>query len=299
MIGAAALLVLTAIGSSADAHTCGSDYCSGSDSSGPTTNIQGNDPQVYLGEVGQYYVTFEGQSGACPGDPGQNCFNTTAASNASSRADSGSGIGVQTFYVLGGPEAKAASGYATPYCWGRAQATDAIHQMSTRYFYGGDNIQNMIMAADIEQNTGWSSAHQTEDRQVFDGFADYLAGKASADSHCTSGSSPMDQQYAVFSWNYPPSWVWHNYFGSSGVLPETYIWTSDYRNLSSFPSASAWRGVETGTSASGSQSGVANWFGNSNHDWAWQFDDPTSTKDYDDVYEPDCLPVFGNYCVGN
>jgi hypothetical protein len=111
---------------SAAAHTCGSNWCSGSDST-TASNIQGNGPQVYIGEVDTYQHNFYGVGGPCPGDPNNMCWSTTGANNAANRYNAGTGIGVEDYYFRGG--AAANNQGVTSYCWGAKQGYHETYDM--------------------------------------------------------------------------------------------------------------------------------------------------------------------------
>jgi len=272
----AALLVIgVQIGTaaSASAHTCSSNWCSGSDG-GTTYNVQGHNDQIYVGEVGIYCADLGNLcSPSCPGDPGGFCFNTTAANGASSRWSAGTGIGVQFYYLGGGADSELEGNYSSPYCFGWHQAVDAENQISSyfsSYFY-----QAYFVFLDIEQNGtfGWSNTAQSANRQVFNGFWDNIAGKAPAQD--CSGSTTGGYQPATYS--APAQWSYS--FGSYGSIPNTPIWTYEYCCSGSWP---------------GSYDN-ADSFGGSNYMAGWQFD---QSPDYDVFYEPEYLPYYGEYIPG-
>lgn len=259
----------------AAAYTCGSHYCSGSDS-GSDANAQGNWPQIYVGEIGLYLSDFYGAGGPCPGfgEHDGGCFDPAAAAQATARWRAGTGVGVQDYYFTGGATAQAASEFPSPYCFGRAQGFEAAY--GAYDYFGQYYNQQWLMAMDIEgySSYGWSSAYPEENRQVVNGFYDFIAGRGSADPRCSYLHNGAErQQPAVYS---SPD-MWSYALGADGSIPNTYVWT--YENCCS----STWPGDFYG----GRQ---ATFFGDSHYDWAWQFG---QSPDNDVAYEPDYLPVFG------
>ena len=255
-------------------HTCGSNWCSGSDSE-TAHNIQGHGPQVYIGEVDSYQHNFYGVAGPCPGGPDDDmCWSFTGANNAVNRHNSGGGIGVEDYYFGGG--AGANNQGVSSYCWGAKQGYHDTYDMAV--FLKSYVPYEYLGFIDIEDPTadyGWFSTEQFANRQVFNGFSDYLAGR----NPCGYGVNSGDvSQYGVYS--SPNAWS-NEAMGSSGYVPRTYIWT--YERCCQ----SAWPGLNWGARAQ--------WFGSSNYDWALQF---TQSPDYNDAHEPNYLPVFG-YTIGN
>jgi len=279
IVSAAVLGAGVASASAATPGNCESDWCSGSDSS-TGANIQGNGPQVYVGEVGTYTRDFDGISGPCPQYAGGMCFNNTAAQNAYARWNTThpTGMGVQYYYLLGGYGAN--RGGRDAYCWGWAQGQKAISEVEAGN--PGDYLTGAyFLVADIEDST-WSSSNTANNRLVFNGFADYVAGRSSADSGCTSANPLGPLQYAVYS---APG-VFNPAFGSSGNLPNTPIWTWEYYCRDSWPGGT-WT-----PSSNSSDNAQFNW-ASSNYHWGWQFYNTCSSQDYDEFYEPMYMPVFG------
>jgi hypothetical protein len=276
LTGALAILALcTTPITPAAAHTCAANYCSGSDSA-TATNTQGRGPQIYLGETGLYTADFYGSAGPCSafGQHDQACFDPAAARAATARWQSGTGMGVQDYYFGGGAAAAAASRYSSPYCWGRAEGFEASY--GAYDYFGRYYDQQWVMALDIEGYSayGWSDAYPAQNRQVFNGFYDFVAGYASRDRRCSYLVNHAErQQPAVYS---SPG-MWSYAMATQGSIPNTYVWT--YENCC----ASAWPGNFTGGNR-------AAFFGRSHYNWAWQFG---QNPDYDVAYAPDYLPVFG------
>jgi hypothetical protein len=134
------------------------------------------------------------------------------------------------------------------------------------------------MFIDIEGNgnLGWSNQYPSSNRDVFNGFRDYIEGHLSQDSTCPSANDTIWYQPAVYS--SPDQWSYS--FGSQGTITEIPVWTSEYCCHSSYP---------TGF---GSGSTGAQWFGGGgdNRHIQWQFDE---SPDYDQLQEPVVLPWFG------
>jgi hypothetical protein len=134
-----------------------------------------------------------------------------------------------------------------------------------------------MMFYDIDQpayDYGWFNNAISDNRQTFNGFADYTAGR----NPCGQGSNPNDvSQWGVYS---APSssngWDYAMGTGTYGSIPNAYVWTKTTCCQAAFPGAN-W-------------GGRAVWFGGSSYNWSLQFDE---NPDYDDAYEPDYLPVFG------
>jgi hypothetical protein len=268
----AALVVIVGLPGGATASTCGSNWCSGSDGS-TGANVQGNGPQMYGGEDGSYSVTFYNGSRPCPSDPGGVCWNTTGASNAQSRYQSNTGIGIASYYFGGG--AAANNQGLSSYCWGVDQATAAAGGMDST-FRSWRSAQ-YLMFMDIEDpvsSYGWASTEQAANRQVFNGFYDYTDGSAPCGKDKTPGDLSQPGAYSA------PD-AWSSAMGSNGGIPNSYVWTYEQCCTGS------WTGSNWG--------GRFQNFGGAQYRWDLQFD---QNPDYDDAYEPDWLPVFGIY-LGN
>lgn len=264
----------------AGAHTCGDVWCSGNDST-TRYNVQGNNPEIYMGEVGVYYRDIAGSAGPCPSDANQSCFNEAAASAALSQYQAGTGMGPEFYYLTGGGDSIYWSQYGSRYCFGWHQGKLAVNDANN--YHGGFAYYALIMSLDIEQNNafGWSNQTQNANRSVYQGFRDYVLGKSSGDpTNCPTPNSGFTYQHMVYS---SPS-QWSYSFGSSyGNIQDTPEWTSEYCCRSTYP---------TGF---GSGSTAAQWFGSSNYHDMWQFDE---SPDYDQLLEPVYLPYFG-YSIGS
>ncbi len=163
--------------------------------------------------------------------------------------------------------------FGSYYCWGWNQGYTAVNHANNTY--SGYLVTAYLMAIDIEgySGDGWSNAYQYPNRLVFNGFTDYVSGRTSQDpSHCNNTNTGVKYQYAVYS--SPGEWSYS--FGSYGTIGNTVEWTSEYCCLSSDPGSFT----------------QAQWFGGSNYDVEWQFDE---NPDYDLAYEPIYMPVFGVY----
>lgn len=261
-------------------HTCGSNWCSGSDGS-TANNVQGNPDQIYIGEVGIYYTDENDGEGPCTGSGYSTgvCFSTSGANGALTRKNNGTGLGVQYYYFGGGATSQFAAQYGSPYCWGWQQGYFAESDLMND-FSGYLNQQVYIeMFLDIEGGNnvyGWDSADPANNREVFNGFTDFLAKRSPAQAGCVSHTQYYTIQYGAYS--SPDNWS--SYMQGYGTVGNTPIWTSEsdqYPNPPSYPS-----------SFSG-----AEFFGSSNYNPAWQFYSTPSGPDYDEYYEPQYLPVYG------
>jgi hypothetical protein len=255
-------------------HSCGDVWCSGND--GTTRyNTQGNDPQIYIGEIGIYYVDFDPDhhTSPCSGVGGY-CFNGPAANAALDKYQHGTGIGVHYYYILGGPASSLRPDGVTPYCWGWRQANQAFQNMSTSY--GTWNAWALLIAADVEQETslGWSLTSSSNNRAVVNGFKDHIQN---ATSDQPAGCSGTHTAYQPVVYSAPA--MWSDFFSGNGSLPITPIWTYQKCCPGSWPAdfhPSATR--------------YADWFGNSDYNFAWQFD---QNPDYDIAKEPLYMPALG------
>jgi hypothetical protein len=294
--GSFLLVAISTIGigaEAASAHTCGTNWCSGSDDL-TATNSQGNGPQIYIGEVGVYYSdpTITGSTsnaGPCTkssSNPDGACFSTTGANSANSRDAAGTGLGTQYNWILGGPNSTYEAQYGSPYCFGWVQGGISILYGTSTSYFGNYWTYSYLMFADIEQpsSDGWysgsgiTSAQESANRQVINGFEDYVAGRSSADpSHCSNSANGLPYQYGIYS--QPSTWV--SIFGSAaggsyGQFPNTPIWTIDIAASDTDP---------------GSFSGVG-WIASSSYDDGDQF---WENPDHDLFYEPIYLPIFSSY----
>jgi len=272
------LLVAVSVPSASASSWCGSNYCSGSDSS-TGTNAQGNQPQEYVGEVGVYYWDAGGSGSKCAiSGHDWDCFNTTAASEAQLKWLTDNSMGVQSYYFSGGANSSLEGKYGSPYCFGWFQGYEADY--GAYDYYGAYYLSQYIMAMDIEQNsnTGWNGT-AAADRSVFNGFYDFLTGAASKDSHCTYGTPPELQQPAVYA--SPGNFTTAFGSGGSAYMPNTYMWTTEQC------CSASWPGTFTGGAG-------ASFFpaSGSGYNWGWQFDE---NPDYDMFYAPDYLPALGHW----
>jgi hypothetical protein len=283
----------------AAAHTCGSDWCSGSDGNSGY-NWQGHAPQLYIGEVGTFKATYPTitRSGPCPGSsiPNGACWNTVGANGAWTRYKTGTGMGVWYYYFLYGPGTGDMSGFYSPYCLGWKEGQLAVrdaHNYKPSY-YGSA----WVMTMDIEigsSHYGWTTRYQATNREVFDGFTTYVAQHGSQTSHCTSRSTTgnFKFQYEVYS---APS-IFNPMFGTTySSMPGTLKWTAQLNCYTPYPGTRGFvtaRWFSTGTTATRTR-GTKD---------MWQFEHypcgarppggPANTYDYDIMYEPLYLPVYG------
>jgi hypothetical protein len=288
-LGIVSFLFLLAVQAAASAHTCNDTWCSGNDGSS-RYNTQGNDPRTYVGEVGIYYHDFDNNTEDTPCNwwPNGACFNAAAANAAKSLWSNNNGIGTQFYYFGGGAGADLAAQYDTPYCWGWAQGRKAVNIASSRFdsYYGSA----WVFFLDIEQGGqyGWFSTMSADNRDVYDGFRDYVQQADSQQpAHCSNPNTTQNYQVGIYSSAY-----WWNYaMGSHNDLQTASQWTNDDCCDSTWPGDFHL-----------SNSDEAHWFGGSgnaaNH-FMWQFDDGSHPDDFDIATEPFCLPHFNNaYCLG-
>ncbi len=271
----------------AQAATCGTaGWCSGSD--GATgTNIQGNAPQIYIGEIGTYGDDFYNDSGPCTflkssDNPKGVCFSFTGASGADARATQSppTGLGTIFFYFGGGSGANPHKKTWSSFCWGWQQGAAAVADLSR---YGDtfvDYTSQWAIAFDVEQATGtdygWTSGAYAANRDVFNGFYDYLAGTSTS---CGTNTGVKWQPFA-----YSSKTDWNHAFGTGSYasIPNTPEWTAYYVSSAS---NKCWPHGFTNTAC-----GSAVWFDSSNYHWAWQY---SGSPDWDVFKEPAYLPLFG------
>jgi hypothetical protein len=274
----AALLSQGVLAAIASAHTCGDVWCSGSDGS-TGNNTQGNNPQIYVGEVGLYNVDFGPDNGPC-GGPGGTCWSNAGANGAANLKQSGNGIGVHFYYLAGGPTASAAAAQGSKYCWGWAQAKKAIADADNRYGNWVNGDQMMFIDIELNNTYGWGGT-PTNNRDVFNGFRDYLQGQPSQDTgNCPNDNNGRTYQHAVYSG--PSQWS-YSFSPSFTDLSRTPEWTYDDCCNDTWPG-----------DFNHSSSDQAHWFGGSgNNDWhdMWQFN---QNPDHDILKEPLDLPFFGH-----
>lgn len=286
----AALLILLSASSGlpADAatHTCNNQFCSGSDGS-TRYNTQGNNPRIYIGEVGLYGVDFGSDSGPCPNWVYGACFNMAAADGAETVYYNGNGLGVDFYYFGGGSFSQYAAQWGSPYCWGWHQGIKAVAHAANSFSSYYNTAFLMVLDIEQGQTYGWDFTGSGQaNRDVFSGFRDYVQEADSQDqAHCSSKNTTLKYQHAVYS---GPDW-WNGSMGSYNSLSRTPEWTNDDCCQATYPGDFTY-----------SSSFKARWYGGTtnadNHD-IWQFDD-ASHPDYDIAHEPLCFPIFGGYCLG-
>lgn len=262
----------------ASVPTCPSGFCSGADSN-TAYNYQGSSPQLYIGEVGTYYRDFTGAQGPCPSDINESCFDSTGAASALSLYESNQGLGVQFYYLGGGADLPYALDYGSYYCFGWEQGY--LAELEAVYYHASyvDANEFLIMALDVEgyESNGWSEMTRAQNRDVFDGFRDYLLQRSSADpAHCDQSPGIYYIQQAAYS---SPT-LWSYSFGPQAQyysISQTPVWTNEYC-CESYP---------------GNYS-MFEPFGDSSYYLAWQFYGGLSA-DYDISEEPVYLPAYGAY----
>jgi len=253
---------------------CGTGGCSGSDGSWGT-NFQGNAPQVYIGEIGSFATDFFGNPGPCPADEAGMCFNTGGASGADSRQAGGTGVGVVGYYFGGGARYASQVGLSD-FCWGWAQGASAINDVFANGDYFGQYYSIDIQFFDVE-GVYWASSTDVANRQVFNGFYDYVhnLGMESGQS-CSQSEIGYAWQPAIYS---SPD-EWSSYLASAGNIAGTPEWTTQYCCTDSYPGGM----------------GNAQPFGGSDYLWLWQYYENLSTDvDYDIMEAPQYVPALGIY----
>lgn len=266
---------------------CGS-FCSGSDSNS-ATNVGGNGPQVYIGEVGDGENSVNGATGPCPSDPDTMCFSTSGANSAESRFNASTGQGVAYYYQIYGPSSQYRPVGMDSYCWGQYQAISAV-QNTIRYF--GTYMtspQNSLMALDIESDSsyGWVAGLYSSNRLTFNGFTDYVAGRSSADSSCPNFNGVWNYQYMLYASSY--TWNYLANGGGNGSIANTPIWTTEPYCYSSTLPTSMTPAVNWNDGGT-----VPTWSSFSNYLENWQFEVCTG-GDYDIGYNAWYMPVFSIY----
>jgi len=294
------IALISAPSASATTNDCGSNWCSGSDSN-TGVNVQGNAPQIYLGQVGVY--SLQGTAitpSACPStgsfvSPGQGCWNSAGANSALKRTTTltPTGLGLAYSWFAGGPNAKLAQNYPSPYCWGWEQgiwAEDDVLSLPTATWRNAT-----VMFMDIEGGTtwGWAPSSQSggsaQDQQVINGFQDEVALRSSAEpSKCNYGGPDLLLQYGIYS---SPS-QWALMFGavsggSLGGYVKTLMWTNENDEAT-------WMSPTDPTSFSNNNvHEQPNWFGMSSFNCGYQYF--SGASDFDLFYEPVQLPVYSDY----
>ena len=287
---------------SATTHTCGSNWCSGTDGAGDesdiATNIQGylsgdnRSPQIYTGEVGSYlaniawknppsYSCSEGST-----NPEGGCFligPPGGASGANTRYSNNTGIGTSFYYVVGGPASSYKPSNLDSYCWGRAQGQDALSLIEN----SSDEFAAYIIAPstitmDIEtvgtapNDNGWyegnTDAEQAANRDTIDGFWDWVTDSTSQDSTC---NSPSTSGYVYQPAIYTSQEIWYTMFstgyngnGSHGDLPNAQVWTTEENAADS--DCSAYVSAQPPNWSPGTC--PTDWFAGSSyrHQWQWE-----------------------------
>ncbi|HUY55502.1 MAG TPA: hypothetical protein VMV23_10120 [Candidatus Nanopelagicaceae bacterium] len=129
-----------------------------------------------------------------------------------------------------------------------------------------------VQFIDVE-GSYWASATDAANREVFNGFYDYVHDlPEESGQNCSQPEIGYAWQPAIFS---SPN-EWNSYLASAGTISGTPEWTSEYCCTGSYPA-----------SLSG-----AEWFGSSQYEWLWQFDE---TPDYDIMDAPQYVPALGIY----
>ncbi|MHB8457362.1 MAG: hypothetical protein ACYDBS_06690, partial [Acidimicrobiales bacterium] len=247
-------------------------------------NVQGNTPQIYVGEIGEYYIKFGGQTNypclRSSQNPEGGCFIGSAASGANNRYLNNTGLGTSFYYIFGGPNSTFRPAGEDYYCWGQAQAKDMMNLANgTAYEFRQYALIPATAVIDIEQpvtSFGWfagsnGTLYQEANRQTFNGFSDWVAGRASADQNC-SGRSP----WAVYQPEvYTSQTAWYEMFssggngnGTYGVISNTPVWTTQMNTNDSGCSAYISSQPGSWNPRSGCE---ADFYGASNYHYMWQW----------------------------
>ncbi len=282
-------LLLNTPPASASSGDCGT-YCSGTDTN-TATNQQGNGPQVYFGEVGTGNTSVGG-SHPCPSDLDGMCFSTAGANSAQTRYNNNTGLGDAFYFQTYGPNSSIKPTNLDAYCWGQYQAINAVNNVENYFSQWSLTPDYSYIALDIESagSYGWNagSSYYSANRSTFDGFTNYVSGRASGDSSCNNTNPTWLFQYMLYASN--ETWYSLTGTGSNSSIPNTPIWTSAPACYSSsYPNT-------MGPAATGA-SGYPVWKTYSNYLQNWQFYQVitgcSSTHDWDIGYSTWYEPVFG------
>ena len=192
-LGLVAAFLLVPAPSFASAHSCGDVWCDGNDGS-TRYNSNGNDPQIYIGEVGTYLNDWNGPVHPCPSGVGGMCFLSGAADGAVTRYQNSTGISVHFYYFLGGPDSGRRPSGVTAYCWGWKQANAMFTDVGADF--GKWDGWASVIFGDIEGGStyGWDTTTQTANRDVLDGFRDNVANNSSQQpGNATAGVTPRSR----------------------------------------------------------------------------------------------------------
>jgi hypothetical protein len=256
-LGLVAAFLLVPAPGFASAHSCGDVWCDGNDGS-TRYNSNGNDPQIYVGEVGTYLNDWNGPVHPCPSGVGGMCFLSGAADGAVTRYQNSTGISVHFYYFLGGPDSGRRPSGVTAYCWGWKQANAMFTDVGADF--GKWDGWASVIFGDIEGGStyGWDTTTQNANRDVLDGFRDNVANNSSQQPGNCNGGSHTSFQAGIYS---SPS-QWNSALAGTGDIPNLFEWTAVKCCTSTYP------GDFTGTSTH-----YADWFGGNNHHFAWQYDE--------------------------
>jgi hypothetical protein len=274
---------LIAMPASATSSPCG-NYCSGADGN-TSSNVEGNQPEDYIGEIGTAANSFGGVAGPCPSDTNGMCFNQTGGLGAVYRYNKGTGIGVAYYYVAQGPLSSYKPSGMSAYCWGWAQGYGAVANAVNTYkgWLTYPALSMMVMDIEGEGIDGWGVDFLGDNRLVFNGFTDFVAGRSSADSTCPGQQTAWDFQYML----YTSSNTW-GYLCSSPAddqIGNTPIWTTEPYQYSETTLPPSMQPAQT---YSPHWSTYSNWLEN------WQFWEG-STNDFDIGFNAWYMPNWGVY----
>ena len=309
-LACSALFVASSSPAGATGPSCSNRICSGSDTN-TGTNFQGsNTPQIYLGDLG----TFDHDSGAygrCGNTPSGGCINHTSANN-SAAGSLNTTIGLGWYYTADGASSALRNSPAyvdlSNYCWGWLQGSWSIHDLRTlasawsNSWYSTPTIP--IIFLDIaESNSGWTTSNgkfkatYQGNRDVFNGFTDYVAGRSSnppSGPSCSDWSGSTNKGPKVFGYGL----YYNNAFLSSftncltvgcyAYMPNTVFWPAIWENSywhTHYPGSCSAAGTFQPTCGPGRGAG---WYGTSNYRWGWQY---LQYPDWDEFTIPFTLPT--------
>ncbi len=272
--------------------TCGG-LCSGADGDSDYNAQHNTQPQLYIGEVGTANFDFAGQTGPCPGLVDGFCFRgavsgeNDTAQGALNRRNAGSGLGIAGYYVVYGPEEQFGNSYSA-LCWGWEQGIEASAHATSTFGSYFNQMGSTFIAMDIEadNNYGWSTSDPGANKEVFDGFWDYLTGE---NTSCGTNTETEVFQPEV----YASPVFWGDLMGSGTYIANTPAWTTE---------PSCYSTSQPQTMAPPQQytaDGYGPWTKYTNHLENWQFWQSTPCgsplEDYDTGNNMQYLPLFGTY----
>jgi len=292
-------------------------FCSGSDGETFKNQQQNTQLQIYIGEIGNYYHDFtppgkKTPAGTCSGDKTyyETCFYASAMVASLQRKAAHQGIGFAAYYILAGAQSsvylQGFNGWS-PYCWGWAQGGRAVSHLEGKFSsvsgYDLSSVNNTpIIFADIEGGTGWVSTTSTQEynnRSVFNGFSDYIAGRSPAQdaSQCRAIYQPQSTVYQYGIYSYPSANTAAFQAGRGGpansydTYKNTPLWTAAADDWCPAPNCLHRNSAYPGTFTALAPPDQAAWFGNSDYKFGWQFWSQNHASDFDIFSAPITFPI--------